>query len=66
MNEPEGCPITTLYALKSGVLLIGPGILFILAGSIGFHGAGIPAAPFPVPLIFAAFGLFLIWAGLTK
>jgi hypothetical protein len=66
MNEPEGCPITTLYALRSGVPLIGLGSLLILAGFIGFLVPGIPAPPFPVPLIFAAFGLFLIWLGLTK
>jgi hypothetical protein len=66
MTEPEGCPITTLYAIKSGVPLIGLGILLILAGFIGLIVPGIPVPPFPVPLIFAAFGLFLIWAGLTK
>ena len=66
MNGPEGCPVTTLYAIKSGIPLIGLGILFILAGFIGLVVTGIPVLPFPVNLIFAAFGLFLIWAGLTK
>jgi hypothetical protein len=66
MDEPEGCPITTMYAIKSGIPLIGLGLLVILAGFIGFLVPGIPAAPFPVPLIFAGFGIFLIWAGLTK
>ena len=66
MNGPEGCPITAMYALKSGVPIIGLGILLILAGSIGFLIPGIPVPPFPVPLILVGFGLFLIWLGLTK
>ena len=66
MTEPEGCPITTLYAIRSGVPLIGLGILLILAGFAGLLVPGIPSVPFPVPLIFAGFGLFLIWLGLTK
>jgi len=66
MNGPEGCPITAMYAIKSGVPIIGLGILLILAGSIGFIVPGIPVPPFPVPLILVGFGLFLIWLGLTK
>ena len=66
MNGPEGCPITTMYAIKSGVPIIGLGILLILAGSIGFIVPGIPVPPFPVPLILVGFGLFLIWLGFTK
>ncbi|HVN66618.1 MAG TPA: hypothetical protein VMT31_08405 [Methanomicrobiales archaeon] len=66
MNGPEGCPITTLYAIRSGVPLIGLGLLLICAGFAGLVVPGIPYPPFPVPLIFAGFGLFLIWAGLTK
>ncbi len=66
MNHPEGCPITTLYAIRSGVPLICLGILLILAGFLGLLVPGIPVPPFPVTLIFAAFGLFLIWAGFTK
>ncbi len=66
MNGPEGCPITTLYAIRSGIPLIGLGIFLILAGFLGLLIHGIPVPPFPVNLIFAAFGLFLIWAGLTK
>jgi hypothetical protein len=66
MNQPEGCPITTLYAIRSGIPLICLGILLILAGFLGYVVPGIPVTPFPVNLIFAAFGIFLIWAGLTK
>ena len=66
MDGWEGCPITTLYAIKSGIPLIGLGILLILSGFLGLLVPGIPVPPFPVPVIFAGFGLFLIWAGLTK
>ncbi|MDD1670781.1 MAG: hypothetical protein LUQ67_05660 [Methanomicrobiales archaeon] len=66
MEGPEGCPVTTLYAIKSGIPVIGLGILLILAGFIGLLVPGIPVPPFPVPWIFAGFGLFLIWIGLVK
>ncbi len=60
------CPITSAYAIRSGVPLIGLGILLILAGFLGYLVPGFPVPPLPVPVIFAGFGLFLIWAGLTK
>mgnify|MGYP006269093137 CR=1 FL=1 len=66
MIGSEGCPVTTLYAIKSGIPLIGLGLLLILSVFIGLLVPGIPVPPFPVPAIFAGFGLFLIWAGLTK
>jgi hypothetical protein len=66
MTVPDGCPVTDLYAIKSGVPVIGLGILVILAGFLGFLVRGIPVPPFPVPEIFAGLGLFLIWAGLTR
>lgn len=66
MNGSDGCPVTALYAIKSGVPLIGSGILLILSGFLGLLVPGIPVPPFPAPAIFAGFGLFLIWAGLTK
>jgi hypothetical protein len=66
MNEPEECPITQMYAIKSGLPIIGLGILIILSGIIGLLIPGIPVPPFTATVIFAGFGLFLIWAGLTK
>ncbi|MDD1668729.1 MAG: hypothetical protein LUO97_02910 [Methanomicrobiales archaeon] len=66
MNDTEGCPVTQMYALRSGLPIIGLGILLILAACIGLLIPGIPVPPFPVPAIFASFGLFLIWAGLTR
>jgi len=55
-----------MYALRSGLPIIGLGILLILEACIGLLIPGIPVPPFPVPAIFASFGLFLIWAGLTR
>jgi len=66
MNEPEGCPIPGMYAIRSGLPVIGLGILIILSGFVGLLVPGIPVPPFPAMAIFAGFGLFLIWAGLTK
>jgi hypothetical protein len=66
MQGSEGCPITTLYAIRSGIPLIGLGILLILSGFLGYLVPGIPVPPFPASAIFAGFGLFLIWAGLVK
>ena len=66
MTGSDGCPVTDLYAIRCGVPVIGLGILLILAGFLGFLVPGIPVPPFPVPEIFAGFGLFLIWAGLTR
>jgi len=66
MNDSDGCPITGVYAIRSGLPIIGLGILIILSGFIGLVVPGIPVPPFPAMAIFAGFGLFLIWAGLTK
>ena len=66
MDGSDGCPVTTLYAIRSGVPVIGLGILLILAGFLGLFVPGIPVPPSPVPMIFAGFGLFLLWAGFTK
>jgi hypothetical protein len=66
MNEPEVCSITQMYAIRSGLPIIGLGILLILSGFIGLLVPGIPVPPFPAMMIFGGFGLFLIWAGLTK
>ena len=55
-----------MYAIRSGLPVIGLGILIILSGFVGLLVPGIPVPPFPAMAIFAGFGLFLIWAGLTK
>jgi hypothetical protein len=66
MTGTDGCPITTLYAIRSGIPLIGLGMLLILSAFLGLLIPGIPVPPFPASAIFAGFGLFLIWAGLVK
>jgi hypothetical protein len=66
MTETEGCPVTSLYAIKSGIPLIGLGLLLILTGFVGLLIPGIPMPPLPATAIFSAFGIFLIWAGLVK
>jgi len=66
MNEPDSCPITGMYAIRSGLPVIGLGILILLSGLIGLFIPGIPVPPFPAMVIFTVFGFFLIWAGLTK
>ena len=66
MTGTEGCPLTTLHAIRSGIPLIGLGLLLILTGFAGLLIPGIPVPPLPATAIFAAFGIFLIWAGLTK
>jgi hypothetical protein len=56
------CPV---FGVESGAPLIGLGILLILFGVVPFF---ITKLPFPVPIaiLLVLFGLFLIWAGLTR
>jgi hypothetical protein len=59
----ESCAI---FPVRSGVPMIGLGLFLILAAAVTwFIGAG-PDLVIPVTLIFGAFGIFLIWLGLTK
>lgn len=55
-----------MYAIRSGLPVIRLGILIILSGFIRQLIPGIPVPPIPAMVIFAGFGFFLIWAGLTK
>jgi len=61
-HSTSRCPV---FGVKSGGPVIGLGILVILFGLIPFLAIKIPL-PLPVALIFIAFGLFLIWAGITQ
>jgi len=66
MQEGEGCPITRMYAIRSGVPVIGMGLLLILMGLISFlFPRTLPSDPVVI-LIFTGFGIFLVWLGLTK
>jgi hypothetical protein len=66
VQEQEGCPITRIYAIKSGFPVVGMGLLLILVGLLGL----LLPRMFPVGtvgiLIFAGFGIFLVWLGLTR
>ncbi|MDD1674345.1 MAG: hypothetical protein LUQ13_01745 [Methanomicrobiales archaeon] len=62
MHE-DSCP---LFPVKSGVPLIGLGLLLYLAAAFTwFTGAG-PETAVPVLLMFIGFGTFLIWLGLFR
>ncbi len=61
-EDPASCPV---FGVESGWPMIGLGILIILLGIVPFSIGQIPL-PVPILLIFIGFGLFLIWAGLTK
>jgi hypothetical protein len=66
VQEEEGCPITRIYAIKSGFPVVSMGLFLIFAGLLGL----LLPRMFPVGtvgiLIFAGFGIFLVWLGLTK
>ena len=66
MQEGEGCPVTRLYAIKSGVPVIGMGLLLILMGLVGFVLHGAFPSDMVVTTLFVGFGIFLVWLGLTK
>lgn len=63
-EEPNDscCPV---FGVENGMPLIGLGILFIFFGIVPLF---ILQVPFPVPIaiVLVLFGLFLIWAGLTR
>jgi hypothetical protein len=65
VNGDEGCPITRIYAIRSGVPVIGIGLLLILVGALGLLlPQQFPIGPVAI-LLFAGFGIFLVWFGLT-
>jgi hypothetical protein len=57
------CPV---FGVESGIPLIGLGVLMMVFGIVPLllHAG----TPFPVPItaLFIGFGIFLIWAGLSK
>jgi hypothetical protein len=62
-KKPACCPV---FGVGSGVPIIGLGVLLILFGIIPFLILSAGTMPVPVSAIFIGFGIFLIWAGLTK
>ena len=57
------CPV---FGVESGGPIIGLGIVLILCGSIPFLVFPAGGMPVFVFAMFIGFGIFLIWAGLTK
>ena len=60
-GDKEHCPV---FGVQSGVPVIGLGILIILFGIIPLL-LQIPLT-IPVSMVFIGFGLFLVWAGMTR
>jgi hypothetical protein len=57
------CPI---FPVKSGIPIIGTGILLILFALVPMLIPGMTPLPLPALAVFIGAGLFLIWLGLTK
>jgi len=65
-EEKEECSTTCpVFGVRSGGPIIGLGIIMILFGLIPLGIGNVPLS-LPVSLLFIGFGVFLIWAGLTK
>lgn len=62
-KKPACCPV---FGVESGVPIIGLGILIILFGIVPFLILPAGTIPFPVLVVFLGFGIFLMWAGLSK
>jgi len=60
---PACCPV---FGVENGVPIIGLGIIIILFGIIPVLILPAGIIPVPVSAMFIGFGIFLIWAGLTK
>jgi hypothetical protein len=58
----RACPI---FGVESGGPLIGLGILLIFFAVIPVFIIKVPL-PVPAAFLFTGFGIFLIWAGITK
>jgi hypothetical protein len=67
MNDEEKIPACCpTFGVESGVPIIGLGIIIILFGIIPILYQPARIIPVPVSATFIGFGIFLIWAGLTK
>jgi hypothetical protein len=58
----QACPV---FGVENGGPLIGIGVLLILFAIIPLFLLRMPL-PVPAALLFAGFGVFLIWTGITK
>ena len=55
-----------LFGVKSGILIIGLGVLMILFALVPLFMPGLLPLPLPIELIFIGFGIFLMWLGFTR
>ena len=63
-GEHAGC--CPVFGVESGIPLIGLGVLMMVFGIVP-HLLSSPS-PFPLPItgVFIGFGIFLIWAGVSR
>jgi hypothetical protein len=62
---PDAKRVCPVFGVESGGPLIGLGVLLILFAIVPFFIAKMPVLV-PAVLLFTGFGIFLIWAGVTK
>ena len=62
-KKPAWCPV---FGVESGGPIIGLGIILILFGIVPVLILPAGLMPAPATVILVGFGVFLIWAGLTK
>ena len=55
-----------VFGVESGVPVILMAILFFAVAALPFIVPGFPPLPVPIAVLFAAFGFFLVWAGVTR
>ena len=63
-GESAGC--CPVFGVESGVPLIGLGVLMMVFGIVPLLLSS--SSPFPLPItgVFIGFGIFLIWAGVSR
>lgn len=65
-EEPAGSSCPVMFGVKSGIPVIGLGIVLFLFACIPYLiGAG-AMQPLPVTISLAAAGIFLVWAGMFR
>ncbi len=55
-----------VFGVKSGVPVILMAVLFLAAAALPFIVKGFPPLPLPIAILFAGFGILLLWLGFTK
>ncbi len=55
-----------VFGVESGIPVILMGVLFFAVALLPLIIPGFAALPIPISVLFAGFGVFLVWVGLTK